>query len=36
MRIDQTFTVARPPEAVFDYMTDPANLQGWQTSKTKV
>jgi uncharacterized protein YndB with AHSA1/START domain len=36
MRIEQTFTVARPPEAVFDYMTDPANLRAWQTSKTKV
>ena len=36
MRIDQTFEVARPPEAVFDYMTNPANLQAWQTSKTRV
>lgn len=24
------------PEAVFDYMTDPANLADWQTSKTSV
>jgi len=36
MRIDETFTVAAPPEAVFDYMTDPANLAAWQTSKTSV
>ena len=36
MRIDETFTVAAPPEAVFDYMTDPANLAAWQTSKTHV
>jgi uncharacterized protein YndB with AHSA1/START domain len=36
VRIEQTFTVARPPEAVFDYMTDPGNLRAWQTSKTRV
>jgi hypothetical protein len=36
VRIEQTFTVASPPEAVFDYITDPANLRGWQTSKTRV
>jgi carbon monoxide dehydrogenase subunit G len=36
MRFEQTFTVARPPEAVFDYMTDPENLAAWQTSKTYV
>jgi uncharacterized protein YndB with AHSA1/START domain len=36
MRIEETFTVAAPPEAVFDYMTDPANLREWQTSKTRV
>ena len=36
MRIDEIFTVAAPPEAVFDYMTDPANLAAWQTSKTHV
>jgi uncharacterized protein YndB with AHSA1/START domain len=34
MRVEQTFHVARPPEAVFDYMTDPANLGEWQTIKT--
>ena len=30
------FTVARSPEAVFDYLTDPAHLAEWQTSKTSV
>jgi uncharacterized protein YndB with AHSA1/START domain len=36
MRIAQTFHVAALPERVFDYMTDPANLRAWQTSKTRV
>jgi uncharacterized protein YndB with AHSA1/START domain len=36
MRIEQTFTVARPPEAVFDYLTDPDRLPEWQTTKTRV
>ena len=36
VRIEETFSVNRPPEAVFDYMTDPANLAAWQTSKTSV
>jgi uncharacterized protein YndB with AHSA1/START domain len=36
MRIEQTFGVARSPESVFDYVTNPANLQDWQTSKTRV
>jgi uncharacterized protein YndB with AHSA1/START domain len=36
VRIEQTFTVAASPEAVFDYVTDPANLAAWQTSKTRV
>ena len=36
MRITETFVVNRPPEIVFDYMTDPANLASWQTSKTSV
>ena len=36
MRITETFAVDRPAEAVFDYMTDPANLMAWQTSKTSV
>jgi uncharacterized protein YndB with AHSA1/START domain len=34
VRIEERFTVARPPEAVFDYMVDPANLPNWQTNKT--
>ena len=36
VRIEQTFTVMRPRASVFDYMTDPANLRSWQTSKTRV
>jgi uncharacterized protein YndB with AHSA1/START domain len=36
VRIAQTFTVVRSPEVVFDYVTDPANLPAWQTSKTRV
>ncbi len=36
MRIEQTFGVRRPPAEVFAYMTDPANLAAWQTSKVAV
>ena len=36
MRIEQTFFVSRPPEVVFDYVTNPALLADWQTSKTSV
>lgn len=36
MRIEQTLTIARPPEAVFDYVTDPRTLPRWQTTKTSV
>jgi carbon monoxide dehydrogenase subunit G len=36
MRIEQTFNVARPPEAVFDYLTDPSKVAEWQTAKTSV
>jgi carbon monoxide dehydrogenase subunit G len=36
MRIEQTFSIARAPEAVFDEMTDPARLASWQTTKTSV
>ena len=36
MRIEETFRVGRPPEAVFDYITDAARLAEWQTSKTFV
>jgi len=36
MRVEQTFTVNRPPEAVFDYLTDPSKLAEWQTAKTAV
>ena len=34
VRIEETFTVARPPEVVFDYVTDPSNLADWQTAHT--
>jgi uncharacterized protein YndB with AHSA1/START domain len=36
VRFTQSFTVDAPPDAVFDYMTDPANLREWQTAKTRV
>jgi uncharacterized protein YndB with AHSA1/START domain len=36
MRITETFHVDAPPEAVFDYMTEPSNLAQWQTTKTSV
>lgn len=36
MRFSETFVVEAAPEVVFDYMTDPANLRDWQTSKTSV
>ena len=36
MRVEQTFTVGRPPEVVFDHLTDPSKLADWQTSKTSV
>jgi uncharacterized protein YndB with AHSA1/START domain len=36
MRIEQEFFVSRPPEVVFDYLTNPSTLADWQTSKTSV
>jgi len=36
MRIEQRFTVARPPGEVFAYMTNPENLAAWQPSKISV
>jgi uncharacterized protein YndB with AHSA1/START domain len=36
MRVEQSFKVGRPPGEVFAYMTDPANLASWQTSKVSV
>lgn len=36
MHVEETFTIARPIEAVFDYVTDPANLANWQTANTSV
>ena len=34
MRVEETFTVGRPPEVVFDYVTDVSNLADWQTVHT--
>ena len=36
MRFEQRVQIRRPPEQVFDYVTDPANLAAWQTHKTRV
>ena len=36
MRIEQSFSVGRPPDEVFAYMTEPANLASWQPSKVSV
>jgi uncharacterized protein YndB with AHSA1/START domain len=36
MRVDETFSVARPPGVVFDYVTDPGKLADWQTAHTSV
>jgi carbon monoxide dehydrogenase subunit G len=36
VRVEETFVVGRPPEVVFDYMTDPSNLSSWQTSSRSV
>jgi uncharacterized protein YndB with AHSA1/START domain len=36
MRVTETFMVNRPPEVVFDYVADPANLADWQTAITSV
>jgi uncharacterized protein YndB with AHSA1/START domain len=36
MRVEETFGVARPPEAVFDYLTNPDKLSTWQTSTNSV
>ena len=36
MRVDETFSVARAPEVVFDYVVDPSKLATWQTAHTSV
>jgi uncharacterized protein YndB with AHSA1/START domain len=36
MLVEQTFSVSRPPEIVFDYLANPSNVPDWQTSKTSV
>ena len=36
IQIEETFFVNRPPDVVFDYVTNPSKLADWQTSKTSV
>jgi uncharacterized protein YndB with AHSA1/START domain len=36
VHVEETFVIARPPEVVFDYVTNPANLSSWQTSNRSV
>ena len=36
MRVAETFSIARRPEVVFDYVTDPSKLTAWQTAHTSV
>jgi uncharacterized protein YndB with AHSA1/START domain len=36
VRIVETFYVQRPPEVVFDYLSDPARLGEWQTSNRSI
>jgi len=36
LRLQETFSIARPPEEVFDYVIQADNLADWQTSKTFV
>ena len=36
MRIEQTIEIARPQQAVFDFLTDPERLPEWQTSTVEV
>jgi uncharacterized protein YndB with AHSA1/START domain len=36
LRIEQSIEIARPPQAVFDFLTDPERLPEWQTSTVEV
>jgi uncharacterized protein YndB with AHSA1/START domain len=36
VHIEDTFSIARPPMDVFEFMVDPRNLARWQTVKTHV
>jgi len=36
VHVEETFTIARPAEVVFDYVADPENLAKWQTANTSV
>ena len=34
LRVEETFSIERPPQAIFDYVVQADNLADWQTSKT--
>ena len=36
MRLEHSFVIARPPEEVFAFLADPANLPRWQTGLVEV
>ncbi|HEY3945648.1 MAG TPA: SRPBCC family protein [Solirubrobacteraceae bacterium] len=36
MRVEETFVVARHPDVVFEYVTNPEKLSSWQTAKRSV
>jgi carbon monoxide dehydrogenase subunit G len=36
MRISETFHIDRPPDVVFDYVSDPSKLGDWQTGNRSV
>jgi uncharacterized protein YndB with AHSA1/START domain len=36
VQVRETFRIGCPPEVVFDYVTDPANLPNWQTAHVSV
>jgi uncharacterized protein YndB with AHSA1/START domain len=36
MRLEETFTIRRAPEEVFDYIADPTKLSDWQTASRSI
>jgi uncharacterized protein YndB with AHSA1/START domain len=34
LRVEETFSIERPPQVIFDYVVQADNLADWQTSKT--
>jgi uncharacterized protein YndB with AHSA1/START domain len=34
LRVEQTFSIKRPPQVIFDYVVQAGNLADWQPSKT--